>query len=210
MNDSQTLSPEEHLTILNTEKEDVETKLSAALETNQHYEERINFFENRIQEVSQKAKPALVMLNETNNELLQTSIILQAELDELPEIDVLKNQYEILSNFCENDPRIKARNLDISFFYDNHLLDEGQKREDLIPIIENLTHIYFSKYGGVFNFRVETDYITDDCNKLMNLIKMLEGTMRKSARNYLKQTKVLKDEIQELKDMINKYKAKKH
>ena len=209
MNDS-SLSPEQHLALLTSAKEDVETKLSAALETNQHYSERITFFENRIQEVSQKAKPAIVMLNQTNNELLQTSTILQAELDALPEIDFLKNQLEILQNFCETDPTIKARNLDISFFYDNHLLAEGQQREELIPLIDNLTHIYFSKYGGVFNFRVETDYITDDYNKLMNLIKMLEGTMRKSARNYLKQTKVLKDDIQELRKMIKKYQSKKH
>ena len=199
------ISPQDHLILLATEKEETDIKLAAALETNQQYSNRTKRLQQQIKELDQKAKAAVQVMNSKNDSLRETSTILQAELDTFPELDFMNQQFDILNSFCENDPTIKGRNLDISYFIENGLLDPGQEKEELIPLIDNLTHIYYSKYGGVFNFRVESNFITNDYNKLMNLISMIEGTMRNTARNYLKQTKTLQTDIKELKDMIKKY-----
>ena len=199
----------DRLSILKSEKEQKNEKYKAVIITNQQYEQRIKETESQIKDLSQKSQLSLSLMDDKNQKLMEISGNLQIELQKLPEEEVLEEQIFIIENYLKESKVYQSRNIENDHFVKRGVVDSNDDLEKLDEDIKTLVMLHNTRYKGIFDFQVMSKYADDETEEsIAELMSTLEVSMRRTARNFLKESSKIKAEIDELQRMCDKRKRK--
>ncbi|EAY19516.1 hypothetical protein TVAG_136470 [Trichomonas vaginalis G3] len=186
--------------------EHIEDQLRATEETNAIYNSRIQALEDELSQLNKKSKKAFKYLNSQLEKHQEKGVVLQEVYNKYPDIQFMDQQIKVIEEYCKNSQQFQDRVVDPEFLREMGIKKNTQNpQEKLIKSVDYLIKLYQARYKGVFSFKLMPyNNHTGEELDIINLITALESSIKNSAKKYLIETESLKQEIQELRDEIEK------
>ena len=118
-------------------------------------------------------------------------------------------QIHIIKKYLRGSKVYQQRRIKPEHFVERGVISSVEDMDNLETDIRRLIMLFKTRYTGIFDFKVMSKYTEEETEEtLTDLILTLGSTMKRTAKNYLRETSRLRAEIVELQRLCDKRKKK--
>jgi hypothetical protein len=186
------------------EKENTNSKLESVTETYKKYAVMQREYETNIIDIRAKEQISVGILDQKISESILEHVKLEECLENMPELNFLVDQYKILKDFVEKQPK---RELDFDVLREKGIIDEKNDGSKLVKSIKALTKK--TKENKKLRKPIYHAFSENYSEKtLKRRIQMLALTGERIMKLTEASKKALEDSLNELREEIDRFKER--